>query len=375
MEIKNLKAGQRIKDYRSLCALLCIKPTTGKAKEKQLERLSKYVKYRKVSNVFFIDEILRYPDPVTDSSSNSPYIKLIETLLLAYLVGERQMRIEATYKTIFQMLCMASSNYDKIYQDESYDYVCDNIAPISKEVYLDFRRSTYSENKKKIKSALDSMQNRALICYQEEMFVCYEDDEGKEQHRKPTEKEVVQYLKIRQALYDKYECSDDEDLKRKHLQKKYEEDLVEEIKNQLNWKYKYTKLVIINGVNDSIHLLEKSKQALIEQARKDKVEINKTELNQAIKKMINRIGETNHTNAVKRLEEWERGDEEWGAFAPQMPNSLYSILYRAKENYLPGWNILTEYYIGGDIDAARDKARDYSVSELDKASDDLDLEV
>ena len=57
MEIENLKAGQRIKDYRSLCALLCIKPTTGKAKEKQLERLSKYVRYRKISNVFFIDEM------------------------------------------------------------------------------------------------------------------------------------------------------------------------------------------------------------------------------------------------------------------------------------------------------------------------------
>lgn len=375
MNIDNLKAGQTVKDYKSLCALLCINQTTNKGKEKQLQELSQYVKFKKLARGYYIEEIIGYPDPLTSNSSNSPYIKLIETLLMAYLVGERQMRIEATYKTIFQMLCMASSNYDKIYQDESYDYVCDNIAPISKEVYLDFRRSTYSENKKKIKSALDSMQNRALICYQEEMFVCYEDDEGKEQHRKPTEKEVVQYLKIRQALYDKYECSDDEDLKRKHLQKKYEEDLVEEIKNRLNWKYKYTKLVIINGVNDSIHLLEKSKQALIEQARKDKVEINKTELNQAIKKMINRIGETNHTNAVKRLEEWERGDEEWGAFAPQMPTSLYSILYRAKENYLPGWNILTEYYIGGDIDAARDKARDYSVSELDKASDDLDLEV
>lgn len=375
MEVGNLKAGQRIKDYKSLCALLCIKPTTGEAKKNQLKQLSKYVKYRKISNTFFIDEIVSYPDPILDSASSSPYIKLIETLLLAYLVGEHQMRIEATYKTIFQMLCMASSNYDKIYQDESYDYVCNHIAPISKEVYLDFRRSTYSENKKKIKSALDSMQDRALICYQEEMYVCYEDDEGREQHRKPTEREVVQYLKIRQTLYNKYECQDDEELRKKHLQKKYEVDLVEEIKNQLNWKYKYTKLIIINGVNDSIHLLEKSKQALIEQARKNRVEINKTELNQAIKKMINRIGETNHANVVKRLEEWERGDEEWGSFASQMPNSLFSILYRAKENYLPGWNILTEYYIGGDIDAARDKAKDYPVAELDKASDDLNLKI
>ena len=69
MEINNLKAGQRIKDYRALCALLCIKPTTGKAKENQLKRLSQYVKYRKVSNTYFIDEILGYPDPIVGSSS------------------------------------------------------------------------------------------------------------------------------------------------------------------------------------------------------------------------------------------------------------------------------------------------------------------
>lgn len=374
MRVDNLKVGQSIKDYKSLCALLCINPTTGKAKEKQLERLSQYVRYRKISNTFFIDEILRYPDPVMDSSSSSPYVKLIETLLMAYLVGERHMRIEATYKTIFQMLWMASTNYDAIYQEESYEYVYNNIAPISKEIYLDFRRSTYSENKKKIKSALDSMQKRALICYQEEMYVCYEDDEGKEYHRKPTKEEVVRYLKIRQALYDKYGCRDDDELKRKHLQKKYEEDLVKNIREQLNWRYKYTKLVIINGVNDSIHLLEESKQALIEQARKARVEINKTELNQAIKKMINRIGETNYDSAVRKLEEWERGDEEWGAFATQMPSSLFSILYRTRENYLPGWNILTEYYIGGDEKAAKDRAKEYPCLD-ENADNDLDLKV
>lgn len=375
MNIDNLKAGETVKDYKSLCALLCIKQTTGAAKQKQLNDLAKYVKYKTLRRGFYIEEIIGYPDPIESNSSNSPYIRLIETLLMAYFVGEHQMRIEATYKTIFQMLCMASSNYDKIYQDESYNYVYNNIAPIGKDVYLDFRRSSYSENKKKIKSALDSMQNRALICYQEEMYVCYEDDEGKEWHRKPTESEIVRYLKIRQSLYDKYRCYDDDELKEKHLQKKYEEDLIREIKDQLNWKYKYTKLVIINGVNDSIHLLERSKQMLVEQARKEKVEINKTELNQAIKKMIKRVGETNHDNVVKRLEEWERGDEEWGAFAPKMPNSLFSVLYRAKENYLPGWNILTEYYIGGDEAAAKDKAREYPTSDLDNVSDDLNLPI
>lgn len=375
MNIDNLKVGQTIKDYKSLCALLCIKVETGKSKQLQMERLSRYIKYKKLGRGYYIEEILDYPDHIMNSASNSTYVKLIETLLSAHLAGIKESSVSYTYKQLFQILSMASDKYDNIYKENSYEYFYNNIAPVSKEVYLDFRRSTYSENKKKIKSALNSLARRALIDYREDWYVCCEDDAGHEIHREPTYQEIMVHLDICQHLLVKYECCDFDELVEKRVKRQFENDYLVEIGKRLGWKYKYKKVKIINAINDPTALLEKSKQELILEARKHKVEVNKEKLNQAIKKMINRVGEVNHTNAIKRLEEWERGDEEWGAFAPQMPNSLYSILYRTKENYLPGWNILTEYYIGGDIDAARDKARDYSVSELDKASDDLEFGI
>lgn len=373
MNLSNLQEGQVINSYKALCDFINVKVTTGEAKQKQIEEFGRYVKYRKNGNKFIIEEIISQPDAIMQSKSNSVYLKLIETLLAAHLVGNKSICIEYTYKGLFQLLCMVSDKYEDIYKKESYEYVRDNIAPIEKDVYLDFRRSTYNENKKKIRSALESMKRKMLIDYEEEMYVCYEDDEGKEQYKKPTEEEMCLYLEIGRNLLEKYSCRDTNELIEKHLKLKYTRELAEEMRKKLGWRYKYKKVKIINGITDSIEQLEKSKQELIKQARDEKIEINERELNNAIKKMINRIGENNHRNTVERLEEWERGDEEWGSTAPSMPYSLYSMLFRAKDTYLPAWNILSEYYISGDEDAAKDKAKEFSIDGSVEVEEDGNL--
>ncbi len=360
MNLNNIYEGQVFDNYPALCAGVCGRTVTGKAKQLQLKELSKYIKFRREGHKYIIEKILAYPDDITDSKSNSIYIKLIETLLAAYLVGENSQSIEVTYKQLCQTLSMVSNNYQTIYTNESYKYIHDNIAPISKDIYLDFRKSTYKENKRKIKSALDSMQKQALIQYSEEIYVCCEDERGVEQYRKPTDAEMVKYLEICRELFDKYDCKDIDEISEKHLRYQFDTDLIKKMKERLNWKYKYKKIKIINGITDNVKQLEKSKQDLILQARKEKIEINKSELNQAIKKMINKIGESNYNNATKKLEEWERGDEDWGS--GDIPKNIQSLLYRTKGTYLPAWNILSEYYISGNEETAKEMARDYPSS-------------
>lgn len=345
MNINSLKVGQVIKDYPSLCEIVGIKTMTGKARQLQLEEISKYIRYHKSGRKYIIDDILGYPDQIMQSKSNSIYIKLIETLLAAHLAGSNSPSIELTYKKLFQVLCMVNDNYQNIYLNQSYEYVYNNIAPIDKDVYLDFRQSTYYAIKRKIKSALDSMVKKSMIQYSEEMYVCCDSEAG-EVHRKPTDSEVIKYLEICRELLDKYNCNDIDEVNDKHLKWKYDSDLVKEMKTRLGWKYKYKKIKIINGITDPVNQLEKSKQELFLQARKERVEVNEKELNQAIKKMIDRVGENNYNSAVKKLEEWERGDEDWGETRSDMPKGLLSIIYRTKDNYLPDWSILSDYFIG-----------------------------
>ena len=361
MNINNLKAGQLIKDYPCLCIACGLKRTTGEARQKQLKELSKYVKMTKSGRGYIIEEIIGYPDPMIIHPSSSPYIKLIETLLMAQFVNNKSKCIEVTYKQLFQTLCMSSSNYNDIYKQESYNYVYNNIAPIDKETYADFRRVSYNENKKKIRCALDSMKKRMLIDYKENTYVCYEDENGNEVHKEPTVTEIEEYLRIGRALLEEYECKNIDELDAKHIRRRYEEELSKQIKDKLGWKYKYKKLRIVNAVTDSVDLLEKAKKDLVLQARKNNIEISKAELNTAIKNMLNRIGENNHKNALQKLEEWERGDEEWGANGIELPSSLKITLFRAKKSYLPAWNILSDYYIEGNEEAAKDRAKDYPV--------------
>lgn len=392
MDTSKLEVGMVIKNYKALCEVIGVKPTSGKAKKNQLERLSKYVKYDDTQgNKFIIQEILLPPDYEIEVSSKSPYIKLIETLLVARLVKTDDSYVEYTYNQLIQDLKMASENYKKAYRETSYWYIYNNIAPISIDVYNDWRRYMYRRNKEKIISALNSMVDRKLITYEEVQYVCIKNDDGytfrdrrksdcsdedyepKFIHREPTKEEWENYLKICRWSLEALGCDSVEEVKEKHKLKQYQEMVSEEIEEKLDWLYTYKKLRIHHILKNSTRLLDKTKQNLIDAAQKENIEISEKEINKLILNMINRIGENNHNNAVSRIEEWEKGSEDYGSFGNELPRELFAIKYRTKDDYLPGWYILSDYYIAGDIEAARDKARSFPINEFDKCDAEIEI--
>lgn len=77
MNIENLSEGQIFKNYKALCEALGIKPTTGKSKQIQMNKLSERVEWHKEGNKIIIDKI----KVVTDNSENpSNFIKGIEEI-------------------------------------------------------------------------------------------------------------------------------------------------------------------------------------------------------------------------------------------------------------------------------------------------------
>ena len=57
----------------------------------------------------------------------------------------------------------------------------------------------------------------------------------------------------------------------------------------------------------------------------------KAPINLAIKRMINWVGQKNYMYAIKKLEEWERDNEDWAS--PEMPDTILSALNRTKDTY------------------------------------------
>lgn len=379
MDISKLKPKMVFNNYKALCEAVNIKQMTGKSKQMQLDEFSQYVTYRRDGHKFIIEEIIDQPDALALNSSKSPYIKLIETLLVAMLVGSSNDIIEKSYGELFFDLCMASVNYKKIYNESEYDNIYNSIAPIDKDVYVDFRRNSYNENKKKIKSALESMKKRMLIDYEEVDYAVideYYDDKHHKVHFPISDKQKKEYLELRYEIMKSFNCNSEDELKAKHRYKEFEEKVAKKAEEQFLWLYKYKKVKIIHILQGKIDNLNATKENLYREARRQNTEVNKQELNAAIAKMINKIGENNHNNSVRKIEEWQQGDEDWGK-QPEMPYSIASISFRARDSYLPSWNVLSEYFIVGDKDSAASAWKEYSdktVSDICE-EDEIDLFV
>ena len=356
MNLNNLAAGQVYNNYRQLCSTLGVKPKTGEAKMIQIREFEKYVKYSRSGNKYIIEEILGYPDELLDDAAKSSYTGLIKTLMLIKFIEAEDTSISTTYRQLFSELHMVSEKYGDVYNRGLYKYFYNNVACVSKEVFYYFLRTLRGENKRKIKFAFDRMVDKGLMDYSEQMWVCYnyKDDNAKWIFAEPSDKEMVIYMGILQKLLAEYKCYSLGDVRRKNLSKQFNESLLEEILEKLNWKYTFQRLNIV-GVR------VKPRKGFTKEELDSVKSDCEERLNKAIKKMIDRIGKNNHNNAVRRLNEYGIGNEQikemidWNT---KVPRNLSDLLDRAKESYLLSWEALSDYFIAGDEEAAKKKGEE-----------------
>ena len=76
MKIENLKEGMVIKNYKELCELLEIKPTTGRGKQNQLLLLNTWCDYHKQGNKFIIDNIFKEQKPIIKNNTFRNYHRI-----------------------------------------------------------------------------------------------------------------------------------------------------------------------------------------------------------------------------------------------------------------------------------------------------------
>lgn len=82
MNITNLSAGMKVKNYREMCSLIDERTTTGLAKQQQIARWKNYVKWSRIGHTFVIEETYTHKqDKVfieVDSDQYSQAIKLLK---------------------------------------------------------------------------------------------------------------------------------------------------------------------------------------------------------------------------------------------------------------------------------------------------------
>lgn len=117
MKLDSLEIGMVVKNYKELCRLLELKPTTGRGRQNQMAWIEDYVKYEKQGYKFIIKDIYNDIEIVPmrgrggDTSDNT-HIKYIEKLVLDMLVQDKKGgEIFLSKSKIFEALDMVNVNY------------------------------------------------------------------------------------------------------------------------------------------------------------------------------------------------------------------------------------------------------------------------
>jgi hypothetical protein len=219
LEIKNLKLGQVIKNYKELCKILNEPEKTGNAKKAQVIDWERYFSYTKEGTKFIINKIYDKPKEKKNSHSNNniEYIKIIELLILDELAqsknkGKMFLSKNQTLKELNMINCNYSVCNRRTLKVNKYT----NIQPDTINEFYESANSTLTRN---IEKALNNLRKQALIIWSTEIKI----------HKINTNKSQVNDVE-KIVTYDEY---DEEYTKYKIIPNEEEREATEEEKKYI----------------------------------------------------------------------------------------------------------------------------------------------
>ncbi|MGM0807496.1 MAG: hypothetical protein ACQET8_22585 [Bacillota bacterium] len=170
MKIDKLKAGQIIKNYKALCELLEIPvKSSSKSKMYQFKELERFCSFRKSGHNILIDEVFEEEKEKVENrgksagsrNNNNVYSNFIQ-LMITDLLAQCNGHISISRSRLQVNIGLANENYSELgnYIRKLSDYT--NI-PIY--VLYDFYNTNSGNFKRRIESALDSLQDKSIIIY------------------------------------------------------------------------------------------------------------------------------------------------------------------------------------------------------------------
>lgn len=206
MKIENLTIKQVIKNYKELCSILEIEPTTGKSKQLQIQELERYCKYHKEGNKFVIDEIFQEVHAKMDKrklGNNNDQAKclryLLCNLLSAYKIEQNEV-IGFSKGLLLRKLNLINENYTSAKVQRSQYAEALEVSPMALDECIE-----YIDNRSinAVKKAMQVLVNQKVIGYK--YSYTWVDHTGKHNHCctlehnciMEAEFEVMEAMKIR----------------------------------------------------------------------------------------------------------------------------------------------------------------------------------
>ena len=163
MNIKKLRKGQVVKNYKVLCSLLEEPELKADSKKAQLKKFSLYFRYNRDGQKYCIEEIYEKPKEPPKKNTNIEYVKIIELLILDELAQSKNNgEIFLSKNQTLKELKMINQNYAhyKTRTDK-----LNEVTNIPNKTIDDFYASANSTLKRNLEKALDSLRKKSLIIW------------------------------------------------------------------------------------------------------------------------------------------------------------------------------------------------------------------
>lgn len=205
LNLKKIKIGQVIKNYKGLCKICGWKVKEGNAKKAQLKELDRYIKYHKDGNKFIIDEIYSTPFAKIEnrgksegSRNNNIYGKFIDPILKDFFCNRKNKILYYTTNQLAVIAGIINKNYGVAFSNKNdfLNFSAKDIT-INKSAETDFFSIVKGSLKDTIKSSLKRLQKNGYIKFKETYLLSY-----KYEVRNTTEEENKLIQEIEKSVFE-----------------------------------------------------------------------------------------------------------------------------------------------------------------------------
>ena len=344
MNINNLTENMIIKNYKELCSLLEIEPTTSNSKKAQFKELEMYIDYEKQGQKFVIKEIYDKIKEKVDmrtivkendkrhDGNNNIYGEDIKQLLLLMMASSMDNEIILPISILLNKLSMTNYNYSlgRRNQDKLSE-----VLKIDEKYVHEFYDTTHSNLKRTLENNLNLLDRKSLLRWQTVRMICKkiavvqynEFDEIeidvdtnkvqyniREEYSVATKEQDLIILEAENEVLEEMKLEDINDVFRHSATEQFYKKVNKIISKKANIKYYFNGYKLIFNRNKIIKELEKYGE----------------DLNDIRKQLNNKVKEKLFDNAIKRQDKVEKECEK--VIGMPLLKDIQKI--RIKEDYL-----------------------------------------
>ena len=209
LNLNNIGTGQVIKNYKEFCALLEIKPRTGKSKIIQQEKIGEFIDYHKEGNKIIIDKIKAKRALLMDKrqlgNTCKTAIEIGDVILHKLLEDYKGEELVITQTELLYRLMLITDDYKQfLYNTELYH----KNTGIDYKYLNEYRLKVGNQINKRIVNALNRLEKSGYILYnkQQNLIFKMKNKEGESiNHRYSITEEVdkKKYIDCKLRAFDK----------------------------------------------------------------------------------------------------------------------------------------------------------------------------